>query len=82
MEAQGDDGSDGRNIGPSRDVVQQCYLAELVSRVELTHRNGAHQHLGATFQEHKEPIAFLPAANDGGASGPPIDHTSVSERAQ
>src|SRR5271156_2085735 len=82
MEAQGDDGSKGGNIGASRDVVQQCDLAELVSRVELTDRDGVHQHFGATFQEHEESITFFPAANDGGSSGPLIDHTSVGERAQ
>jgi hypothetical protein len=82
MEAQGDDGSDGRNIGSSRHPVQQSDLAELVSRVELAYRIGAHQHLRVTFQEHKESITLLPATNDGGTSGPRIDHTSVGEGTQ
>src|ERR1700691_6156872 len=82
MKAQGDDGSDGRDIGASRYPVEQSDLAELVSRVELTDRHGVHQHLSATFQQYKKSITFFPAANDGGTSGPLIDHTSVGERTQ
>ena len=77
-------GSDGHDIGPSRDVVQQTAISpKLVSRVELTHRNGdTYQHLGATFQKHENRSPSSPLRTMVAPPGHISTTLRVSDHAQ